>query len=96
MDLRPRAHYVARAMELLLALLSLLTAATGALGGARAPEAGVHQAAQVAVARQAPRVAEAARPAARAQKRPIAVAVALLDAPVLAAAPPLYADRLIE
>ena len=51
----------AGAMELLLALLSLLTAATGAVTGARAPEAGVHQAVGIVavapVRRLAPRQA---------------------------------------
>jgi hypothetical protein len=41
MDLGGLRHYVAGAMELILALLSLLSAATGALTGARAPEAGM-------------------------------------------------------
>ena len=97
MDLAPSRHYVAGAMELLLAFLSLLTAATGALTGARAPEAGVHQAVQVGVAqRAAPRVAQAQRPA--------AIAVSLpeqrTDAAQLPVAPvraiPLYANRPIE
>jgi hypothetical protein len=91
--LRARTPMCARAMELLLALLSLLTAATGAVAGARAPEAGVHQSAAGIVAamparRAAPRmiVAQEARPA----------RVADDSAPTSAETPsaaPLYADR---
>jgi len=75
-------------MELLLALLSLLTAATGAVAGVRAPEASVHQTAAGIVAmtparRAAPRmivarevrparIADDAVPAASAEPFPIA------------------------
>jgi hypothetical protein len=83
----------ARAMELLLALLSLLTAATGAVAAGHAPETGVHQAAgivAVAPARQA-----AARPAialAAPTSRPADAPPARVDTPAVATAP-LYADR---
>ena len=86
-------------MELILALLSLLSAATGALTGARAPEAGMVQAAQVGAI-------PAAAPAAVAPAE-----IAVIAAPATAASPrarlvghafaalraiPLYADRRIE
>ena len=83
----------ARVMELLLALLSLLTAATGAVAGARAPEAGVHQSAAGIVA-AAPAREEAPR-AIIAQQTRIArpiddAAPATADIP---SAAPLYANR---
>lgn len=97
MDVRRRGHYVARAMELLLALLSLLTAATGALTGARAPEAGVHQAVQIGAAqRVAPRIVQAQRPIADAAARPDARPALAPRAAAPARSAPLYADRLIE
>lgn len=80
-------------MELLLALLSLLTAATGAVAGARAPDAGVHQAANIVA------VAPARRAAARVAVAPEAGQARIADdrAPAAAAetpaAAPLYADR---
>lgn len=45
MDLADPGHYVARLMELLLALLSLLSAATGAFATAPSADAGAPQAA---------------------------------------------------
>ena len=101
MDVAPPRHYVAGAMELILALLSLLSAATGALTGARAPEAGVVQAAQVGAIPAAATHAVAVAPVAIAA---VAAPAALLSratqtfSPRAAAARtiPLYADRLIE
>lgn len=84
-------------MELLLALLSLLTAATGAVAGARAPEPGVHQSAAgiVAVApahRTAPRTAlPSAEPALPGRATPRAAS----EAPPREDAP-LATERLIE
>ncbi len=96
MDLRHPAHYVAGAMELLLALLSLLTAATGALTGARAPEMGV-QAVQVGASQQAaPRAAQAERPAPDPVLRSARRDFVAPPQPEPARAAPLYADRLIE
>ncbi len=80
-------------MELLLALLSLLTAATGAVAGVRAPDAGVHQAAGViatAPAREAaPRIAVTrdAQPSRRSDSASPARSVEIPSAA------PLYADR---
>ena len=97
MDLRPPRHYVAGAMELLLILSAMLSAVTGAVGGARAPEARLH-AAVAAEARAIPSATVAAPSTARVavyhaidRQAPIA-----LPAPRLAAPIPLYADRLIE
>ncbi len=83
-------------MELLLALLSLLTVATGA----RAPEVGAQAAAaQVGMIRaQAPRAASVALPAPRPATPAEAPRAPDQPAPALALKPavPLYADRLIE
>lgn len=100
MDVRASRYYVAGAMELILAFLSLLTAATGALTGARAPEAGVQQAAQVDTIRTlAPRIVRTARAVvaqtAVAPAAPRRLAEAL-PAFALAPAAPLDAVRLIE
>jgi len=86
-------------MELILALLSLLTAATGALTGARAPDAGFHEAAQVDTIRTAPQVAvRAARILALPAAAPAAPDVLLAPLPAFAVVPaaPLYSDRLLE
>jgi len=93
MDVAGSSHYVRSRMEFLLALLSLLTAATGAAAGARVPEAGVHRAAEIvaaAPARQAaPRVLTLlVAPA----PQPAEEQVSPAD-PAPAAAAPLYADR---
>jgi hypothetical protein len=100
MDLGARRHYVARAMELILALLSLLTAASGALTGARAADAGLQQAVQVDTVRTlAPSAVRAERAIiARVADLPVALRTTVEPLPVLALAPavPLYADRLIE
>lgn len=86
-------------MELLLAFLSLLTAATGALTGVRAPE-GV-EAAQINVVRantaSAATVAQTVA-APRAAVRAFAEKTAEPSGRSFALAPsvPLYADRLIE
>jgi hypothetical protein len=100
MDLARAAHYVACPMELLLTLFALLSAATGALTGARAPQAAVHQTVQAGqVAEAAPRAVEAARTAlAPVAARTIAAPARIAPRPaqVLVAAVPLYVDRLIE
>jgi hypothetical protein len=100
MDVRASRYYVAGAMELILAFLSLLTAATGAFTGVRAPEVGIQQAAQVDTVRTlAPRVVRAARAivaeTVATPARPAGVAEAL---PVFALAPAAALDavRLIE
>jgi len=84
-------------MELLLALLSLLTAATGAVAGARAPEAGVHHAAANVVA-IAPARHTAERPSTAPEVPLQAHRAAYESAPE--AAPhvdaPLETERLIE
>jgi hypothetical protein len=97
MDLRPPRHYVAGAMELLLILSAMLSAVTGAVGGARAPEARLH-AAVAAEARAMPSATVAA-PAIQQVAVRHAIdrrAPAALPVPRPAAAIPLYADRLIE
>jgi len=80
-------------MELLLALLSLLTAATGAVAGAHAPEAGVHHAAGIVAVAPARKVMQRI---AVAQVAPPSRATdegspGRIVAPLSAA--PLYADR---
>lgn len=87
-------------MELILALLSLLTAATGALTGARAAEAGFQPAAQVDTIRAAvPRDVSAAR-IVPPQVTPPAFAPRVAFVPLrtfaLTPAVPLYANRRIE
>jgi hypothetical protein len=80
-------------MELLLALLSLLTAATGAVAGARAPEAGVHQSTGVIVVAPAHKAIQRAaldQPAQPVRDADRASPVPSGDTP---AAAPLYADR---
>jgi hypothetical protein len=79
-------------MEFLLALLSLLTAATGAVAGARTPEAGVHQAVGVVA------VAPARHAAPRITIVQLAQPMHVADDPVPAVAAetpaaPLYANR---
>jgi hypothetical protein len=99
MDLRAPAHYVRCPMQFLLTLFALLSAATGALAGVRAPHAEVHQTVQTERAAEAgPRLAQAARAApARVHTAYAAPArPARQAAQVLAAAIPLYVDRLIE
>jgi hypothetical protein len=100
MDLRARAHYVACPMELLLTLFALLSAATGALTGARAPQAEVHQTIQaerpVVAAPRAVRMAQAVLVPTPAQPSAAAMPEPSRAPQVLAAAIPLYVDRLIE
>ena len=99
MDVAGRAHYVAPAMELLLILSAILSVVTGAFTGVRGPEARLPQAeaavgapmAVSAVEQQAPRPLPV-RPAMAAQSREVLP----LPGFGLAAAVPLYADRLIE
>lgn len=80
-------------MELLLALLSLLTAATGAVAGVRAPETGMHQTATAVAVAPARHVAPSlvaapeAERASTADERPSS---ASNDRP---SAAPLYANR---
>ena len=86
-------------MELILALLSLLSAATGALTGARAPEAGMVQAARIgAIPVAAPAAVAPAAIAAIAAPAAVATSSAKPFArPLVVARPiPLYADRRIE
>lgn len=87
-------------VELLLAFLSLLSAATGAFTGARAPEAGVHQTAQVDTIRTAaPRAVAAVRAVMNPSPAPTLIVLAAYHsapAAIVAPAVPLYADRLIE
>ncbi len=90
---RLRAPMCARAMELLLALLSLLTAATGAVAGARAPDAGVHQTAGVVIATPARRVAPRVIVAPDVQRSRVADDTAPSASVEIASAAPLYADR---
>ncbi|MGE0179442.1 MAG: hypothetical protein AB7O91_06445 [Sphingomonas sp.] len=84
-------------MELLLALLSLLTAANGAVAGARAPEAGVHRMAAGTVSatpsRRAVQGRAALEPTAPRSGREAPVAVPAVPPP---AAAPLATERLIE
>ena len=86
-------------MELLLILSAMLSAVTGAFSGVREPEARVHQA-EAAVGAQV--VAVAAEEVAgqsvlsRPADAPPTVEVLALPLFALAAAIPLYADRLIE
>lgn len=100
MDLRAPAHYVRFPMQFLLTLFALLSAATGALTGARAPQAEVHQSIRAeSVAEAGPHVAQAAQTAlvgvpARTYAAPARLAPR--GPQVLAAAIPLYVDRLIE
>lgn len=91
MDLAGSALYVARLMELLLALLSLLSAATGAFAGGAAPEAGlpsasVQAAGLVEAAAEISEVATAGfvRPAAapHAAREPLPLATGRCVAPV--------------
>ncbi len=80
-------------MELLLALLSLLTAATGAVAGARAPEAGVHQVAGViatAPARKAASRAAVLQDVQPSRRTDPAAPAPAVETP---SAAPLYADR---
>ncbi|MDQ8755133.1 hypothetical protein RCO27_02720 [Sphingosinicella sp. LHD-64] len=87
-------------MELILALLSLLTAATGALTGVRAPEAGLQQAAQVGTVRAlAPSAVRAARAVVhQAAATPAAPRNVVDSLPAFALTPaaPLDTVRLIE
>jgi hypothetical protein len=96
MDLGPRRHYVACAMEFLLILSAMLSAVTGAISGARAPEARLHQA--EAVQTVAPVRQEAERSVAAVSPTAAPVRPQVHDAlPAFApAAIPLYANRLIE
>jgi len=100
MDLRARAHYVAFPMQLLLTLFALLSAATGALTGARVPQTEVHQTIQAGQAAEAaPRAVQVAQ-AALAGTPELAMAPPARLAPrapqVHVSAIPLYVDRLIE
>ena len=98
MDLGAPRHYVAPAMEFLLILSALLSAVTGAISGARAPEARIHQAeASLAAASAAPAAREqAAIAAVLPDLLPRAQVIPALPVFALAASVPLYADRLIE
>jgi hypothetical protein len=99
MDLRGRRHYVGAAMEFLLILSAVLSTVTGAFSAGRAPDARPHQSAAQVVAVAAPIAGQAvalaprAIPAPRQTRTPI---VPASRAASLAAAIPLYADRLIE
>jgi hypothetical protein len=98
MDLRARRHYVAAAMNFLLILSAMLSAVTGAFGGARAPETRPHLAAVAQAETPCPdrmvRQAQAEIPATRDGPRIAAIfAAAAFD---LRPSVPAYADRLIE
>ncbi len=100
MDLGRRRHYVAGAMELLLILSALLSAATGAFTGTRGPEAAQrHEAAAEAVAIAQTAAAVVAPVAPPERRRPVASRPAQ-SFPMPAAAPaaeaPLRTERLIE
>jgi len=85
-------------MELLLILSAMLSAVTGAFAGVRAPDARPHHAASVQTeAPCAQRVARVARLPVEIPDQGRAIA-AIFTAPAfdIAAAVPLYADRLIE
>ena len=96
MDVGARRHYVASAMEFLLILSAMLSAVTGAISGARAPEARLQYA--EAVQSVAPVRREAERSVAAVIPMAAPVVAIVYDAlPAFAlAAIPLYADRLIE
>ena len=86
-------------MELLLILSAMLSAVTGAFSGARGPEAGIHRAEAAVAARivvsaveEKAQADEPARPPAQL----LSTEVEPMPAFALAAAAPLYADRLIE
>jgi hypothetical protein len=84
-------------MEFLLILSAMLSAVTGAISGARAPEARPHHAQAVQIL--APVRREAARSVAAVVPRAapvVAQAYVALPHFALAASIPLYADRLIE
>ena len=83
----------ARAMELLLALLSLLTAATGAVAGVRVPDQGMHQMAEVVVAAPVRRVAPRVVVVPDALPSRVADDAASSASVEIPSAPPLYADR---
>ena len=83
----------ARAMELLLALLSLLTAATGAVAGVRAPEAGVHQTANIVAVAPARSIAPRLAAAPQARRTRAADPAPPAHAAETPSAAPLYADR---
>jgi hypothetical protein len=100
MDLGRRRHYVAGAMELLLILSALLSAATGAFTGTRGPEAAQsHEAAAEAVAVAQSAIAVVAPVAAPERSLPVASRPEQ-PLPMPAAAPaleaPLRTERLIE
>jgi hypothetical protein len=80
-------------MELLLALLSLLTAATGAVAGARAPEPGVHQSAHIVSVAPARRAAVPVAVAPQAGQTRADEENASPAATEPGSAAPLYADR---
>ena len=84
-------------MELLLILSAMLSAVTAAFSGVRGPEARVHQA-EAAVQVAAAVVKEVAGQAvpSRPEDAPPTSDVEALPLFALAAAVPLYADRLIE
>ena len=86
-------------MELLLILSAMLSAVTGAFSGVRGPEAGVHQAessvgAQLIASVVEERVAQLA--SVIPQNEWASTEVPELPGFAIAAAIPLYADRLIE
>jgi hypothetical protein len=86
-------------MELLLILSAMLSAVTGAFSGVRGPEARVPHAEAAVGAQLATSIAEeqAPRPApSRPADEPQATRIEALPTFAVAAAAPLYADRLIE
>ena len=86
-------------MELLLILSAMLSAVTGALSGVRGPETGVHQAESSVGAQLVASVVEetvASLAAVAPQNDAETNEVHPLPAFAIAAAIPLYADRLIE
>ena len=96
----PRLTMSPAAMEFLLILSALLSAVTGAFGGARAPEARLHHETQAEAVQAAAPAALAVAPVSdlRAElpappPRAVHAALRLFS---LAAPIPLYADRLIE
>ena len=96
MDLGPLRHYVACAMEFLLILSAMLSAVTGAISGARAPEARLHHAEAVQSVAPVRREAERSVAAVIPMAAPVAAIVHEALPAFAPAAIPLYADRLIE
>jgi hypothetical protein len=88
------------AMEFLLILSAMLSAVTGAFGGARAPEARLHHETQAEAIQAAAPATLAVAPVSDLRAElpvpPPRAAPSALPLFSLAAAIPLYADRLIE